>query len=883
MPVGPRGLVGRDEELALARGALARRGPAGLILSGRPGVGKTALARAVVDDQAARHRPTGWVVGTRAGATIPFGAFAPLFPDAGAIGTGSSSGVELLWMARAALASRGGNDRFVLGVDDAHLLDPASATLTFQLGSTGAAAVVLTTTAGEPVPDAIANLWKDGSLERVELQPLSRPESTALVERLLGGQLDGAFAQTLWELSEGNPLYLRELVMSCRHAGRLQYVGGLWRLDGDIAIGPRLTELLSARLDGLSSPSRELMETIAIAEQVPVEILDNLDQHGALPDLERRQMIEVDTAASPAVARIGHPLFGDVLRNGLPWSRARSVRRQLASSLEAAELHNSHGLLRYVTWKLDAGEVVPADLLVRAARRARLARDPELAERCCRIALEAGGGLLASLFLAEALHQQDRNEEALAVLRPLEPTTDRELADVAYLRARIMWMGLSCLDDAMNEVERTVKSLADSAAVSELVALRASFHLWAGRAGTAAAAALAVIDDDGASPHARRLARTVAATALSWSDQRQRALSVAQRPDENSLDLTTQGVLITLYSQSGRVSELEQVAEDVYEEALRLCDPVRRAQGANARGIAALLTGDVMSAARHFREAALVPQPTLGSNVSAFGQLAMALALSGDSDAAELALMEGRRRVAPGLCWPMSLLEVGAAWVSSTRGDMRRALDALEELARRVRSDGHVAHERNALYSLVLLGRPAPAASRLAELATSAEGPLPRLAAAHARAASARDGSELERIATELADASLNLFATFAAIHAVTAHLDRGDHGRSRGARVLAHRLLESCHGLRPPGTFGELDPVPLTPREREVARLAASGRSSRSIADELVVSVRTIDSHLARVYAKLGISTRRDLAKVFGLAEPGGASQRGWRSPEAP
>jgi DNA-binding NarL/FixJ family response regulator len=56
-----------------------------------------------------------------------------------------------------------------------------------------------------------------------------------------------------------------------------------------------------------------------------------------------------------------------------------------------------------------------------------------------------------------------------------------------------------------------------------------------------------------------------------------------------------------------------------------------------------------------------------------------------------------------------------------------------------------------------------------------------------------------------------------------------------------------------------------LTPREREIAELAARGMSSPDIARELVVSVRTVDNHLQHVYVKLGIRRRAELAARLG------------------
>ena len=51
-----------------------------------------------------------------------------------------------------------------------------------------------------------------------------------------------------------------------------------------------------------------------------------------------------------------------------------------------------------------------------------------------------------------------------------------------------------------------------------------------------------------------------------------------------------------------------------------------------------------------------------------------------------------------------------------------------------------------------------------------------------------------------------------------------------------------------------------LTAREREIARLAAGGATNRAIAEALVLSTRTVEGHLYRIYGKLGITTREEL-----------------------
>ncbi len=57
---------------------------------------------------------------------------------------------------------------------------------------------------------------------------------------------------------------------------------------------------------------------------------------------------------------------------------------------------------------------------------------------------------------------------------------------------------------------------------------------------------------------------------------------------------------------------------------------------------------------------------------------------------------------------------------------------------------------------------------------------------------------------------------------------------------------------------------VPLTRRELEVASLAARGMTDQDIAGTLVISVRTVESHLAAVYRKLGINSRRGLREAL-------------------
>ena len=208
-------LIGRQEELLTIGRTLGDGQFRGVLLAGALGVGKTRLAREALAAAGAQGCFTGWVAASRAVAAIPFGAMAHLLPVAG----DNSANLRMLQQAGEWLAAQAEGRRVVLGVDDAHMLDDASAALVFHLSVTSVAFVVATVRTGESAPGPVTAMWKDGLAERLEIQALARGDVGELIEAALDAPVDGLTRERLWQLSHGNMLYLRELVRGGRQSG----------------------------------------------------------------------------------------------------------------------------------------------------------------------------------------------------------------------------------------------------------------------------------------------------------------------------------------------------------------------------------------------------------------------------------------------------------------------------------------------------------------------------------------------------------------------------------------------------------------------------------------------------------------------------------------
>ncbi|MGE0134012.1 MAG: LuxR C-terminal-related transcriptional regulator [Dehalococcoidia bacterium] len=272
-----------------------------------------------------------------------------------------------------------------------------------------------------------------------------------------------------------------------------------------------------------------------------------------------------------------------------------------------------------------------------------------------------------------------------------------------------------------------------------------------------------------------------------------------------------------------------------------------------------------------------------------------AMAIEGVVRLAELRMLQGRHEEAAALFADVEhepLAQLGRGRLALEQGDPSMAIELAERYLRRIPVEDRI--ERVAGLDLLVrariaAGQPAQAREPAAELRAIAEAtgaPLLRAAACASEgllAAAAGEHEAARRAFEESADCYAAAHAPFETARvrldlaraldlagyrtsalreiesALTTCIELG--ARSEAAR--ARTLLAELAGQPATDARESADDAGLTARETEILRLIASGLSNRAIADELVLSVRTVERHISNLYGKLGVDGRTARAAV--------------------
>jgi len=864
-------LTGRDGELTTIHRALNGVGSySGVVIIGAAGVGKTRLAREVLGRARVSGERTSWIVGTESARPLPLGAFSASF---GEVVLDSEVNIRRFINSFVAQQRR---KRVLIGIDDAHLLDGLSAHVVHQLAQSPGAQLVVTLRAGAGEPDAVTALWKDGLLARMDLEPLSPDSTRQMVEETLGEAVDARSAQRFWKLTGGNPLFVGQLLKDQLKAGRIRQLAGVWMWDENVAVSPRIGDIVGRQLDRLTPKLALVVDTLSQCEPLAVDVLCDLVGRRHLEAAEQMHLVSVERTGDARMARLAHPLFGELRRATAGEMYLSRIRGQLAQRLAKVSDSDMPATVRRALLTLESDLAPDPDLFLRAARFAMTLLDLDLADRFARAAADAGAAEAANLG-AMNLVLLGRGPEAEAALEEMGGADRPDGHHWSTVRAaNLTWM-LGRPADAWTILEALSARHESAADRAERAAVEACVDAAMGRCETAAEKArTAMKSAELPDFHAMMasVALIMAEGALGRVDDITEVVDEALHRAITSFQASQLrfwfgAVYARACRLTGRIDEGIKSAKQIAESAGDI-PGLAYANLAFLLGHAELVGGSVPAAVKLLYEALAGVERhgvTTGLRPATCFALAEAHAKLGQPDQANHALSEAQKGVPQDYLFMQTALSLSTGWVLAAAGSLSAAVSVVQAAATDARARNQPTHELACLQAAAQWGD-ASGAARARELADVLSLPLANAVARHTESLQSCDGEGLLAASNDYR--AIGDRATAADVAAQSAAAFGRAQQRKRGmyAAALARELADACGGLCTPALRTRVG-VPLTPREREIIELVIAGLSNRDIADRLVMSVRTVEGHIYRACQRVGATSRADLAAIL-RAGPG-------------
>ncbi|HET9168391.1 MAG TPA: LuxR C-terminal-related transcriptional regulator [Actinospica sp.] len=851
-----------------------------VVVGGAAGVGKTRLA----EEFAARATLGGTVLigratASSAAAAVPLGALAHLLPP----GNHMADPVNAFARVASVIRAEGRGRAAGVLVDDLHLLDTVSAMLLRQLLDAGAVRLIATLRTDLPRAEAISALITGDSVHRIDLPAFTLEQSAAVVAAALGGAVARAAVHELHTGSGGNALYLRELVLGGVKDGTLGWDGELWRRTADAAPSagtPRLAELIEARFAELRPAELTVLELLAVAAPVSLaEAQAACGDPAALTELELAGLIQIIEDRRRTVVLPAHPVYTELLRARIPVLRRRALLTAQADRIAATGARRREDALRIAVCRLGATGAADPALLAEAAVLARHAYDYPQARTMLEAMPSAAHTSATLVMLGEVFCQLGEVARAQSVFDDAQARAvgDREILAVALARSfGLYWLGAQA-DRAFEVVDAARARVRDEGCLRMLRYCEGSMRIASGEL----ARGLALLEDmepdvrsalDSTTWLTAAMMRAMALGLTGRTDlevelgERQHAAHRELRDQPGYLHPATQLIQLGLaLCRNGDINRAREVAERAHAEL------IAGASTSHALVWVSLALGDIESQAGHcaaartwFAEAvALARARRLSTPLNpALAGLAVSAAALGDLGAAEQAAAEAGTHPPLGLCNASGYLL--PARLAAARGDLEQARALLSRGADAAASAGMAGVEAALLTEIARFGDPERVAPRLAQLTELCDSRFTPARARFAAALAADDPAELLGAATDLELIGAELLAAEAATAAAAAYTRAADARRATAASQKARALLDHCGPARTPLLAAGQATATLTVRERDIALAAARGASSQEIAEQLSLSVRTVENHLYRAYAKLGVTSRRELAATL-------------------
>ena len=926
----PRELIGRDDELAILADFMGGvdRWPGALVLEGDAGIGKTALWEAGVEAaEAAGYivlaaRPA--EVETKIAHTVLrdllepwFAEISPQLPapqrraleaalllsDAGVGADRGAIGVATLSVLRA-LASR---RPIAVALDDAQWIDaPSASALTFaarRLDKLPVALLLAVRSDAEAGLPALVAALPDERVRRVRVGPLSLGALHALIRLRFGTTFPRPVLGRLHKTSGGNPFYALELT---RALGRR---GGRAELGSELPVPRSLRALVEERLAALPAETHELLVHAAALAQPSLHLLEAAFDADAEADLQpavEAQVVELDDTR----IAFAHPLLASVLLSALSAPERRRVHGRLAEVVRDSEARAHHLALA-----TDRPDVAVADALERAAalalsrgapdtaaellEQARSLTPSDRAEDRRRRTVRAAGFHLEA---GATMRAEELLEEAVAT-SPSGTLRAEALLRLSWVRGYKDSMAtVDVLTEALREAE------GDMRLRSEIEDALAWASHMSGDLETAVRHARSSVDlaeSLGGGPFlARGLANLALLEFLQGRGVDSALLERALALEAESADLRIIGqpswLLAMLDVWTGEFDAARTKLSTLHRRAAETGDESAIPYILNLQSRLAWAEGDWTRAERLVDEALAAALRNVQDPERAFALATKGLVAAhrGRIDAAREIIDEGLALAAQTGMLPAELeLRAISGFLELSVGDFAAAEAQLAPLRRDLAVAG--VHEpaviafrfhQNEIEALVGLGRLDEAAQLVEELEERGrrlDRPWALATAGRGRALLCNARGDLQG-ALAAADGAVHAHArlaepfelarTLLALGIVQRRLRRNraareslEAGLGRFTAVGASLWVEKARDelARVGGRVGS--PGRLTPAEGRIAALVAQGRSNKEVASELYISVHTVEAALTRVYSKLGVRSRTQLAHGLACLGDGG------------
>lgn len=880
-----------------------------LVLDGEAGIGKTTLWFEVM----ARARELGFrVISAQLAAAeseLPYTALADLLrgldEEASVLPDIHKQALERVllqsdsadWRVLAAaflalLDLLGRQSPVLIAVDDLQWVDPSSLrVLAFVARRLPAHVGIVTTVRTEPlIPDAAGwlQLMQPNAIHRITIAPMTLSELHNVISGVLHHSLPRPAMLRIHEIAGGNPLFALELARAWRAD----------RSDEGTTVPTRAVELIHSRIDGLTPQVREILLAAACARVATVQLVaqavgcDEATTVELLEDAENRNVLTIDGNR----LRFLHPILAYGVYIDATAAQRRAMHRRLAEIVEAPEVR-----ARHVALGATGADHRTLQSLDAAAETAGARGDSATAAELLDLAIGLGGDTPARrIRLARRYFDAC---DLVSARRLLEEATDRPATGVIRGEALFTLAMIRLYEDgypqAINVIERALAEVDDEPALRLRLLIAMSYALLqCGDIGRAAQIADAAVGLATASHHRDLLSAAIAMQAVvrfvsgrgvdevgmrratdlhdgfepiplavrpdlqiallsAWSgelDDAARRVSairddcVARGEEGELMVLALHGALIEVWR--GNFGEAGRIGKDTSERAAQM--------GGDYAALVASLTRAIVSAhageehqARTDLSVAREASTRCGSQwlgdlvTTTLGFLEVSL---GNYNAALETLEPLRTRLVQ---TPEQTEIITAAFVPDMVESMLAVglVEGAEELVAALESNGR---RTDRAWTLAI-------GARCRGMLYAARGDVDSALAAVQRAMNHHQHlampfeaartrmllGEIQRRHRSKGDSGENLRAAIAAFE-------------SLGAPLWAQRArtsLARADVLRPASADG------LTPSERRVAELVATGMTNRAIASALFISPKTVEANLARIYRKLEIPSRAALA----------------------